>query len=620
MPDIKAENVSKSYADDEIALDSVSLIAGTGLITGLVGPDGAGKTTLMKIIAGVLWPDEGDLQVGDIDVLQKPEKIKANIGFMPQGLGAALYDRLSIRENMEFVRDLRGLDESSYQEQIRPLLKLTRLEKFTERRAGQLSGGMRQKLALILSVLHYPDVLLLDEPTTGIDPLSRQEFWSLIARLREDRDLTVLVCTANLEEAERCSEVSLFHEGKIRKRGSPAQLKQELSGQVYRIEYPTGKALPRVKVEQEALDFYRDGHYLRLRKLKDSKFPDTISDYDWQAVDATVEDVMRSVVSRTELPPLPAVNGDKSIGAEINFKQLTKQFGSFTAVNEVSGQLNPGEVYGLLGPNGAGKTTLIKMICCLLEPTSGQVFVDDRNVWEEREWFKRQLGYMSQRFSLYRDLTVRENIELYSGLYEAERDFSEALLERFDLAGYEGTLTADLPGGMRQRLALTTALQHQPRFLVLDEPTSGVDPAAREIFWETIRQTAQERDLTVLVTTHYLSEAEYCDQLGLMHEGDWIGSGSPGEIRAQARRRNGDVLMVRAEQFRDASRLLRQEFSDLTVIGRDIRIRTRQPEETAKEVKVMLSELAGTVQTEPAELLMEEAFIDHIRAHEENNV
>ncbi len=619
MPAINAQNVSKSYTDEEIALDRVSLTAESNRITGLVGPDGAGKTTLMKIIAGVLWPDEGDVQVGDIDVLQQPEELKANIGFMPQGLGAALYDRLSIRENMEFVRDLRGLDEASYQEQIRPLLKLTRLEKFIERRAGQLSGGMRQKLALILSVLHYPDVLLLDEPTTGIDPLSRQEFWTLIARLREERDLTVLVCTANLEEAERCSNVFLFHEGQIQQRGSPEQLKLELAGQVYRLEYSTNKSLPAVKVGEEALDFYRDGHYLRLRKKENSKFPDSISDYDWQAAEATVEDVMRSVVPRTELPPLPAVNGDKSTGAKINFEGLTKQFGSFTAVNEVSGRLKPGEVYGLLGPNGAGKTTLIKMICCLLEPTAGQVFADDRNVWEEREWFKRQLGYMSQQFSLYRDLTVRENVELYSGLYDADRDFSKALLERFDLINYEGTLTADLPGGMRQRLALTTALQHQPRFLVLDEPTSGVDPAAREVFWETIRQTAQERDLTVLVTTHYLSEAEYCDQLGLMNEGDWIGSGSPADIREQAYRRGGGVLLVRAEQFREASRRLRREFSDLTVIGRDIRIRTRQPEETAKEVKAKLSGLAGTVHTEPAELLMEEAFIDHIRAHEANN-
>ncbi|MEM3335930.1 MAG: ATP-binding cassette domain-containing protein [Thermoplasmata archaeon] len=556
---IKVENLCKSYKKFK-AVDNVSFSVNKGEVFGLIGPDGAGKTSIIQILAGVLKANEGKAFVNDIDVTKNPEKVKALIGYMPQGLGLNLYDSLSIEENIEFFRGLRLIPEEVFEKNKKTLLEITRLTPFLQRQAKALSGGMRQKLALVCTLFHLPDVILLDEPTTGVDPLSRQDFWNIIHGLVRQRAVTVLLTTSYMDEAERCHRIALMHEGKILLQGKPEELGN----------------LEEVFIEK-VTDRRLEAEGLRLKKYSfDEK--------------------------------------DNKGNLIISCHSVTKTFGKFKAVDEVNLNVKEGEILGLLGPNGAGKTTLIKMMCGLLEPTEGEIKIAGYDVKKEKSKVWSIIGYMSQRFSLYRDLTVRENMKLYAGLYSVKKnDFTE-IIEMIGLKGFEERLTKDLPLGIRQRVALACALLHEPPVLFLDEPTSGVDPVARRSFWKIIFQLSRDKNVTVLVSTHYMDEAENCDRLCLMHRGRVIAEGSPEELKRNSEKISGRLIQVRSERFMEAYDLLTRDFKEISIYGSKIFIRSFEPEATQQKINETLKN-AGIKPFEitPISIPLQEAFVDYIR-------
>lgn len=454
------------------ALDDVSFDVRAGELFGIVGPDGAGKTTLLRILAGVLPPTTGDAIVFGTSMAREPERAKPHVAYMAQRFG--LYEDLTVRENIEFYADLYRVPKAERPARLERLYDFSRLGDFEDRLAGALSGGMKQKLALCCALIHRPELLLLDEPTFGVDPISRRDLWLIIHEMVAE-GVTAIVTTSYLEEAERCDRVALLDRGRVVAVGEPASLREALEG--------------------------------RLRTAAPAAGP---------AMHASAPAV---------LSPAPAVEAI----------ELVRRFGDFVAVDRVTFTVERGEVFGFLGPNGAGKTTTIKMLTGLLPPSGGVARVAGVDVAREPVEARRRIGYMSQRFSLYPDLTVAENIELFAGLYgvtgDRLRERRAWVLEMAGLAGREDRLTADLPLGWKQRLALGCAVLHEPPILFLDEPTSGVDPVARQAFWELIRGLA-DNGTTVLVSTHYMEEAEHCDRLILMNRGRIIASGTPAELRA----------------------------------------------------------------------------------------
>lgn len=454
------------------ALDDVAFDVRAGELFGIVGPDGAGKTTLLRILAGVLPPSTGDATVLGASMAREPERAKPHVAYMAQRFG--LYEDLTVRENIEFYADLYRVPKAERPARLERLYDFSRLGDFEDRLAGALSGGMKQKLALCCALIHRPELLLLDEPTFGVDPISRRDLWLIIHEMVAE-GVTAIVTTSYLEEAERCDRVALLDRGRVVAVGEPASLREALEG--------------------------------RLRTAAPAAGP---------AMHASAPAV---------LSPAPTVEAI----------ELVRRFGDFVAVDRVTFTVERGEVFGFLGPNGAGKTTTIKMLTGLLPPSGGVARVAGVDVAREPVEARRRIGYMSQRFSLYPDLTVAENIELFAGLYgvtgDRLRERRAWVLEMAGLAGREDRLTADLPLGWKQRLALGCAVLHEPPILFLDEPTSGVDPVARQAFWELIRGLA-DNGTTVLVSTHYMEEAEHCDRLILMNRGRIIASGTPAELRA----------------------------------------------------------------------------------------
>ncbi len=553
---IRVENLCKSYKKVK-AVDNVSFCVNRGEVFGLIGPDGAGKTSIIQILAGVLKAESGKAFVNEIDVTKNPEKVKSLIGYMPQGLGLNLYDSLSIEENIDFFRGLRLIPEEVFEKNKKTLLEITRLTPFLQRQAKALSGGMRQKLALVCTLLHLPDVILLDEPTTGVDPLSRQDFWNIIHGLVRQRGVTVLLTTSYMDEAERCHRVALMHEGRILLQGKPEELGN--LEEIF-IERVTGRRL-----ETEDL------------KLKRYSFN----------------------------------KGKKLI---ISCHSVTKTFGKFKAVDDVNLNVMEGEILGLLGPNGAGKTTLIKMMCGLLPPSDGEIKITGYDVKKDKSKVWDIIGYMSQKFSLYRDLTVRENMRLYAGLYSVKKnDFAE-IIEMIGLKGFEERLTKDLPLGIRQRVALACALLHEPPVLFLDEPTSGVDPVARRSFWKIIFQLSREKNVTVLVSTHYMDEAENCDRLCLMHNGKVIADGSPEELKRNSEKISGSLIQLKTEKFMEAYELISKEFKEVSIYGSKIFIRSFVPDTTKLRINEILR-AAGIIKFEITSIAvpLQEAFVDYIK-------
>lgn len=557
---IKVENLSKKYGSFE-AVKGVSFEVKKGEIFGLIGPDGAGKTSVIQMLAGVASFTSGEASITGLKVSKHAEKIKEFIGYMPQGLGTNLYDNLTVEENINFFKALRLIPQGIFEKNKELLLEITRLKPFLKRPVKTLSGGMRQKLALICTLLHLPDILLLDEPTTGVDPISRQDFWKIIHNFVKEKEITVLLTTSYMDEAERCHKIALMHEGVI-----------------LLEDYP-----------EKIID------------LEDT-FIEKITGKKWE------KDKKEKIYSK-DLNKEPVVI----------CKEVSKTFGSFIAVNRVNLEIIKGEIFGLLGPNGAGKTTLIKMMCGLLEPTEGKILVNGLDVIREKTKIWETVGYMSQRFSLYKDLTVLENLKLYANLYQVKNLNLKESLDFLGLTEFKDRVVRDLPFGIRQRIALACALLHEPKIVFLDEPTSGVDPVARKIFWEIIYEVSRKRGITVIVSTHYMDEAEHCDRVAFMNRGKIVALGTPEEIKEQSEKNSGFLLEIRSAQYKKALDLISQSFSEFSVYGRKIYVRTFNLKETEDKIKNLFQ--ANKLSLESVKKIpipLQEAFVDFIKRTEEH--
>jgi ABC-2 type transport system ATP-binding protein len=474
------------------AVDGLNLEIPEGELFGLVGSDGAGKTTTLRMLAGILDPHGGELKVLGQAFPAGAERVKAEVGYMSQRFG--LYPDLSVAENIAFYADIFGVTGAERRERTGRLLAFSGLASFSDRLAGRLSGGMKQKLGLCCALIHKPRLLLLDEPTNGVDPVSRRDFWRILRDLHAE-GVTVVVATAYLDEAGRCDRVGLIHDGRMIACDTPAEL--------------TGNGA----VSLEDLVISRIGGEPSTPLRVPASGP---------AFHAETE-IESRLVSGVE-PPAVVLD------------HLTKRFDSFTAVDAVSLSVPRGQIFGFLGPNGAGKSTTIRMMCGILAPTSGSGSVAGFDIASQAERIKENIGYMSQRFSLYEDLTVEENIAFYGGIYRIPpprlKERAEWVISMAGLTGRRQSKAGELSGGWRQRLALGCAILHEPAIVFLDEPTSGVDPLSRRTFWELIRILAAG-GVTVFVTTHYMDEAENCDRLALIYHGELVAVGTPQELKQE---------------------------------------------------------------------------------------
>ena len=468
MTAIEVNNISKYYGKVQ-ALKDVSFSVNKGEIFGLIGPDGAGKTSMFRILCSLLLPETGTATVDGFDVVSQMEEVRKRVGYMPGRF--SLYQDLTIEENLHFFATLFNTTVEENYEAIKPIY--SQIERFKDRKAGALSGGMKQKLALCCALVHQPSVLFLDEPTTGVDPVSRKEFWEILSQLKE-RDITIVASTPYLDEVRSCERVAFLSEGVVKGIGTADDI---------------------------------------LTEFKDIFNP--------PAIERTTND--------------KAINDtNKEAEKVIEVEHLIKAFGSFHAVDDISFTVKKGEIFGFLGANGAGKTTAMHMLTGLNQPTSGTGRVVGFDIRTEYEQIKRHIGYMSQKFSLYDDLTIAENISLFAGIYGMKDDEirrkTDALLEHLNFSEHRNTLVASLPLGWKQKLAFSVSIFHNPGVVFLDEPTGGVDPATRRQFWELIYDAA-ERGITVFVTTHYMDEAEYCDRISIMVDGKIKALGTPDELK-----------------------------------------------------------------------------------------
>ncbi|MCW3475069.1 ATP-binding cassette domain-containing protein [Limobrevibacterium gyesilva] len=533
-------------APPRVALDGISAVIPPGMITGVVGPDAAGKTTVLRLLAGLLRPTGGRVTVLGHDMATDAQAAHAGIGYMPQRFG--LYEDLSVAENLSLFADLHQLPAGLRTERVARLLRFTGLAPFTARLAGQLSGGMKQKLGLACALLARPRLLLLDEPSVGVDPASRRELWSIVSQmLEEGREdgMGVVWATAYLDEAERCGQVLLLHEGRMLAAGPPAGFLAPMQGRVFRLAVPAASrrdAARRAAAHPGVLDAAVQGDTLRLVLHADAAVPDAASLGGTALAPAPprFEDgfVDRLATAAAPPPPTEPIRPQAGDGPAIEVRDLVRRFGAFTAVDHVSFSVARGEIFGLLGPNGAGKSTTFRMLCGLLQPSGGTARVAGQDMLRAPAAARARIGYMAQRFSLYGELSVAENLAFFARVYGLSRATrAQAIaqaLQRYDLAGVAGDVAGNLPLGVKQRLALAAALLHGPDILFLDEPTSGVDPLTRRAFWARIGALAQA-GVTVLVTSHFMDEAEYCDRLAIVSAGRLVATGTPAELRARVR-------------------------------------------------------------------------------------
>lgn len=532
------------------ALDGITLTLPTGVVTGLIGPDGAGKTTLMRLVTGLLLPDSGRLHALGIDVLQDPLQVQRSVGYMPQRFG--LYEDLTVQENLDLYADLQGVPHAAREERYRDLTRMTGLGPFTRRLARDLSGGMKQKLGLACTLVHPPRLLLLDEPTVGVDPVSRRELWSIVYRLVEQEGMTVVLSTSYLDEAERCQQVLLLYEGRLLGAGTPRDFSRQVAERSFHAVSPTlGKrALQQLLIRQPGvLDAIIQGGGVRMvmDRPKPAVFEQPFDDENKifvSPVEARFEDsfivmLKKETGTRPSVMDVPPVSPGRGTSDIIEVQNVKRRFGSFYAVNGISFTVRQGEVFGLLGANGAGKSTTFRMLCGLLPASEGRLQVAGEDLRRAAARARSRIGYMAQRFSLYGDLSVRENLNFFSNIYglkkSQQRDRLAWALNEFELGPFADATSAELPLGFKQRLALAAALMHSPEILFLDEPTSGVDPLARREFWHRINALA-EQGVTILVTTHFMEEAEYCDRLVIMAEGRILSEGTPEEMKERCRK------------------------------------------------------------------------------------
>jgi ABC-2 type transport system ATP-binding protein len=541
---VRLSEVVKRFGSAAPALDSVSGSIAGGEITGLVGPDGAGKTTLIRLMTGLMLPDAGTVEVLGHDTRHDAAAIQAAIGYMPQRFG--LYEDLSVRENLDLYADLRGLPKEERAGVFDELLTFTDLTRFAARLAGKLSGGMKQKLGLACALLRKPRLLLLDEPGVGVDPISRRDLWKMVEDLTRE-GIGVVWSTAYLDEAEACDRVLLLDRGKLLFAGTPADLTGRIAGRVFKLTGVEGRRRPvlaKALDRPEVIDGVLQGGAVRL-VIGSDRSPPPAAEIGGNGArmaatpprfeDAFVDLLGGGPSGRSKLAestrPL-TTNGRAVIEAH----GLTKRFGDFTAAQDITFSIPRGEIFGLLGPNGAGKSTTFKMLCGLLKPTSGEGRVAGFDLRRDTAEARNRLGYMAQKFSLYGDLSVGQNLKFFAGAYgldgERRRERIALVSEIFDFAPYTDMSAKDLPLGLKQRLALACAVMHEPEALFLDEPTSGVDPITRREFWSHINGLV-EKGVTVLVTTHFMDEAEYCDRISLIYRGRSIALGSPDELKAR---------------------------------------------------------------------------------------
>ncbi|MBW5814691.1 ABC transporter ATP-binding protein [Yersinia kristensenii] len=544
---ITLEGVEKSFPGLESpAVASLTTEIRSGAVTGLVGPDGAGKTTLLRMLAGLLKPSQGKLTVVGLDPVEDDRQLHSILGYMPQKFG--LYEDLTVMENLTLYADLRGVTGEQRRQTFERLLTFTDLTRFTERLAGKLSGGMKQKLGLACTLVGQPKVLLLDEPGVGVDPISRRELWRMVHELASD-GMLILWSTSYLDEAEQCREVLLLNEGKLLYSGAPQELTQRMSGRTILVAAQTGtnrKLLQHALALPQVSDGVIQGKYVRLILKPDVDHKKILSLLDQPNAeimeaeprfeDAFIDLLGGGPASESALAKImPKVEGshDETV---IEAQELTKKFGDFAATDHVNFQVKRGEIFGLLGPNGAGKSTTFKMMCGLLVPSSGKALVLGMDLKTSSGKARQHLGYMAQKFSLYGNLTVEQNLKFFSGVYDlqgkTQREKIADMTSAFNFTPILKQTPDSLPLGFKQRLALACALMHEPDILFLDEPTSGVDPLTRREFWLHINGMV-DKGVTVMVTTHFMDEAEYCDRIGLVYRGKIIAAGTPDELKQQ---------------------------------------------------------------------------------------
>jgi ABC-2 type transport system ATP-binding protein len=586
-PAIEVLGLSKRFGE-LLAVDDLSFVVRPGEVFGLVGPDGAGKSTTLRMLCSILPPTSGAVRIGGIDPAQGSDSqaaVKERLAYMSQRFG--LYADLTVQENIEFYADLYGVPRKGLHERIDELLDFSYMRPFKQRQAGKLSGGMKQKLQLVCALVHTPEALLLDEPTNGVDPVSRRDFWRILYKLL-DRGVAILTTTAYLDEAERCTRVGLLDKGRLLAQGRPSEVKKLMPGRILSVRSPQARSAARClranlgqglaeSGKVTGVDLAGDRAHLltsdleaatrETRRILDAA---GIPYQELREEEPSIEDVFVSVLgAKAEAAEATdvACPDRSSLETEeiaVRVQDMTRRFGAFVAVDRVSFEVKRGEIFGFLGPNGAGKSTMIRMLCGLLAPSSGSGSVAGCDVATQAEAIKRKIGYMSQKFSLYEDLTVDENIDFYGGVYglsKARLDEKRRWAAR--MAGLEGAgsrMTSLLSGGWKQRLALACAILHDPPIIFLDEPTSGVDPLSRRAFWELIHELAG-RGVTVFVTTHYMEEAEYCDRIALIFRGKMIALGAPLELKTSMMREV--ILGVRVAGEGGAQRLALDEVERL---------------------------------------------------------
>ncbi|MGK5594500.1 MAG: ATP-binding cassette domain-containing protein [Parachlamydiaceae bacterium] len=543
---IAIKNLSKAF-DQTPALENIEATIPKGQMVALAGPDGAGKTTLIRLMAGLLMPSTGSITINGLDTIKDAERLHQIIGYMPQRFG--LYEDLTVFQNLNLYADLRGVPEEEKEETFKTLFSFTSLGPFKERLAGALSGGMKQKLGLACALVRKPQLLLLDEPSVGVDPLSRRELWEMVQNLLRE-GISVIWSTAYLDEAQKSHRVLLLNEGKLLYKGSPQEITKRVEGRTFlltRLENNRRDILMLTLKQPNIIDGVIQGEDVRF-VTRDQKEKLDISSVEVGSLarieptpprfeDAFIDILGGGPGGESALAErFPVIEGQQK--DVIKAVGLTRTFGDFTAANNVSFSVSRGEIFGLLGPNGAGKSTTFKMLCGLLKPTSGQALVNQLDLQAAPSKARSQIGYMAQKFSLYGDLSVIQNLEFFSGIYnlvgDHKRKMIRQMVEVFDLKPFLKTPASSLPLGFKQRLALACSVMHSPEVLFLDEPTSGVDPITRREFWNHINGLVK-KGVTVMVTTHFMDEAEYCDRIALVYQSKVIKLGTPEELKSEAR-------------------------------------------------------------------------------------
>ncbi|HEY9777760.1 MAG TPA: ATP-binding cassette domain-containing protein [Planktothrix sp.] len=628
QPVIEVANFVKNYGDFQ-AVKGISFSVQKGEIFGLIGPDGAGKTSTFHVMGGVMNPTSGDIKI----LGQTPRLARKSIGYLTQQF--SLHLDLSIQENLEYSAGVREVSEDLFKERSERYLKLMDLHTFKSRLAGQLSGGMKQKLALCCALVSAPEILLLDEPTTGVDPVSRREFWDVLAAVASE-GVTTAVATPYLDEAERCNRVALINQGTIVDIGTPRELIDRL--QMHRLEVRSSKIeelegkLTQTSAQNKSLinDVQEYGDRLDVL-ASDAQAATNEIRAEGQAIgdNAIQINVSQPNLENVFVSKLREQSDDQSASTHFKFyKKRQRQtgdetvaigaadigitFGTFKAVKSVTLSVRYGEIYGLLGANGAGKTTTIKMLCGLLTPNQGSMTLAGEKSNLRSSGLRNRIGYMSQKFTLYDDLSVKENLEFYCGVYnvpyQQRAEKIDWVLTTCGLKGQEKLITGSLPGGWKQRLSFGACVMHQPEILFLDEPTSGVDPLARRQLWRHIREFARN-GTAVLVTTHFLEEAEHCQKLAFMVAGEIVAEGSPSQIKQQ---QPGKLIEIFPNNTQLAAHIVRQHLEawKVSIFAGSLHLNLENPDQELPQILAALQQ--GGVQVlsyRPVEFSLEDAFI-----------